>query len=452
VLAWLGLGCGAPPPPFALLLTVDTLRFDSLAAYGNPLELAPTLDALARESVVFEYCYAPASFTLPSITALLTSRDPQTVGVTSNRAVLPRNVPTLAGSLRRAGWRTAAVVSNDMLREEAGLHVGFDRYDAQMLETEAVRGLAERTAPGTTRAALALVDELLDADERVPIFLWVHYQDAHGPYTPPEAYRERYLEDLRVRRQARLEVGRSDRGLGKIPHYQYIEGHDSVAWYLAGYFGEVRFLDDHVRELFQGLRERGLWEHAAIVFAADHGEGLGELGYWFAHGEYLSDPLVRVPCFLRLPGLPPQRRRGPASLLDLAPTLLSYLGLEAPEGASGVDLLDERVRPRERPIALATLEDSSVPRTGLVWRGWKYLTGPEWGGGREGLFRLGAEGRNHAQRNPRVLEAMRAELRAARERLGPAVPPIRQRLGERERRRLRSLGYLEDEGPAGGTR
>lgn len=445
LLAWLGLGCGAPPPPpFALLLSVDTLRFDALGAYGNPLHLTPALDALAEQSVVFEYCYAPTSFTLPSLAALMTGRPPEAIGVTSNRAVLPQEVPTLAATLRAAGWRTAAVVSNAVLRESAGLAHGFDRYDANLTEIEAVRPeMVERTAPGTTRAALDLLDELLDSGDSAPLFLWVHYQDPHGPYTPPASYRERYLEGERARRRGRLAVGRSDRGLGSIPRYQYIEGQNAVAWYVAGYFGEVRFLDDHVQQLFQGLRERGLWENAAIVFAADHGEGLGELGYWFAHGEYLSDPLVRVPCFLRLPGVPPQRREGPAALVDLAPTLLSHLGVEAPASLAGIDLFDARVRPAERAIVLASLADSTIPRTGLVWRGWKYVLERERTGTREGLYRLGDEGHDRARTHPRVLDAMRGEFRASRERLGRQPAPLGQQLSERDRALLRALGYVD---------
>jgi len=437
-------GCRDAAPHFALLLTVDTLRADALAAYGNDLALTPTLDALAAESVVFEHCYAPAPFTLASVAGLLTGRYPEALGVTSNKAVLPPGPATLAEELAGAGWATAAVVSNFILREQAGLARGFQRYDANFPEAEAVRGAGERTAPGTTAAALAVLDELLQAGPE-SVFLWVHYQDPHGPYTPPDGYRERYLEIEAERHPQSVEPGRGNRGLGTIPHYQFLEGHDEAAWYRAGYDGEIRFLDDHVAKLFEGLRQRGLWDAASIVFAADHGEGLGEGNYWFAHGEFLHDPLVRVPCLLRFPGVAPARLEGPVALLDLAPTLLAQLGLAPPEGLAGIDLLDAKAQPDQRAISLSTLDEATLPTRGLVWRGWKYVVREAPGGPREWLYPLGDESHNRVQQHPRVLERMRARFRATQESLTTAPTPVEQELSAQERERLRALGYGADD-------
>ena len=336
------------------------------------------------------------------------------------------------------------MVSNYILRPAAGLARGFDHYDANFPQVEAVRGMAERTAPSTTATALEILDRLLEQPP-APIFLWVHYQDPHGPYTPPDRYRQRYLETESARDSSRLRTGRGSRGLGTIPYYQHLDGRHDVAFYRAGYAGEVRYLDDHLAALFEGLRERGLWDEAAIVFAADHGEALGERGYWFAHGEFLHDPLVRVPCLVRFPGVEPGRREGPASLVDLAPTLLSQLGVSAPEGVAGIDLLDEASRPRERAIPLATLEESLVPRRGLVFRGWKYLVQEGGRPPREELHPMGDESHNRVLQNPRVLEHMRREFRASRARLADAPTPLRQELSESERERLRALGYGVDE-------
>ena len=91
------LACGAPepqraPPRHLVLVTVDTLRADRLGVYGNPLELTPHLDALAKQSIVFRHAFAPAPFTLPSLSALLTGRYPDAIGVRSNgRCSRPRS-------------------------------------------------------------------------------------------------------------------------------------------------------------------------------------------------------------------------------------------------------------------------------------------------------------------------------------------------------------------------
>ncbi len=98
------------PSRHILLISVDTLRADHLGAYGHPLELTPEIDALAAEGVLFERAYAPASYTLPSIGALLTGRYPGEIGIQVNQHRLADDVPTLATILQERGWRTGAVV------------------------------------------------------------------------------------------------------------------------------------------------------------------------------------------------------------------------------------------------------------------------------------------------------------------------------------------------------
>jgi len=133
-----GAGCArAPAPRHLLIVTVDTLRADRLGAYGNRLGLTPNLDRLAAGALRFSTAYVAAPFTLASVAALMTGRYPEELGVLTNLAVVPETFPTLATRLRRHGWRTAAVVSNFLLRETCGLREGFDRYDATFPEVEA---------------------------------------------------------------------------------------------------------------------------------------------------------------------------------------------------------------------------------------------------------------------------------------------------------------------------
>ena len=191
-------GCGGPAPPrLLLLLTVDTLRADHLGAYGSELGLTPNLDALARESLVFTAAYAASAFTLPSMGALLTGHYPESLGLWSNESLVPDTAPTLAEELRRRGWRTGAVVSNFVLRRSSGLDRGFDLFDDEFPDWETTRGVPERTASDTTDAALATLGACAEAASRC--FLWVHYQDPHGPYTPPAGWRKRQLPAERER-------------------------------------------------------------------------------------------------------------------------------------------------------------------------------------------------------------------------------------------------------------
>ena len=294
-------GCGGGPegPPLALLITVDTLRADRLAAYGSERDLTPRLDALARKSQVFTSAYAPSAITLPSISALLTGRYPLGLGIVSNENVLAPDVPTLATELSARGWDTRAVVGNFVLRRATGLGVGFDAYDDTLPQQERVRKLPERIGRDTTDAALRQIDACTGPDRHC--FLWVHYQDPHGPYTAPGPMRQQLIDDERRAPDGRRELPvRSDNsGVGGIPAYQYLDGQREVAFYRAGYDAEVAYLDQQVGRLLLGLRNRGLDERALIVFCSDHGEALGERDYWFAHGEYVDDSLVHVPLLIR---------------------------------------------------------------------------------------------------------------------------------------------------------
>ncbi len=296
--AW---GCWSAPPD-VLLVTVDTLRADHLGAYGSRLGLTPRLDALASESVVFERAYAPSSYTLPSMVALLTGRWPEEAGVDYNTHRLG-DVETLAERLHASGWRTGAVVSNYVLGPRSGLQRGFEHYDVELDARERVRGLLERTARGTTDAALSMLDRLLEAPRR-PVFLWIHYQDPHGPYTPPPGFRERQLPAARREPggRRRLPVAGED-GFGGIPPYQLLPGgRGEVGFYRAGYRGEIAHVDEQIGRLLDGVAARVGRGGVSLVFAADHGEALGESDLWFAHGERLIEPLVRVPLWVRFAG------------------------------------------------------------------------------------------------------------------------------------------------------
>ncbi len=452
-LAWLGVvtlaglvplaGCRTPPARLVLLVSVDTLRADRLGAYGSTLGLTPRLDRFASEGVVFETTYAAASFTLPSLGALLTSRYPEEIGIAGNSTVLAAGAPVLAGALGNRGFRTAAVVSNYVLRPASGFGAGFETYDATFPQREALRPVPERTAPETTAAALRALDALR-ATGGDRLFLWVHYQDPHGPYAPPDALRSRALEtESKAPDAARvLPVSKTQSGDGAIPRYQYFDGHADPAFYRAGYDGEVAYVDDAIGRLFDGVATRGLLEKAVVVFTADHGEGLGEDDYWFSHGERLGDPLVRVPLVIHAPGIAAGRRGDTASLLDVAPTIAARIGVALAPGARGRDLFAPGAARDASTVYMTTLRVSDTPRRGVVSRGLKYVIERTPAGDVEHLSALGAESRELSASRTDDLGRMRRELAAAMASLRK-VGSAEQALSPEDRERFNSLGYVE---------
>jgi arylsulfatase len=438
-LAVLGLlvlagGCrpGTLARPHVLLVVVDTLRADHLGAYGDPRGLSPHIDALAEESVVFRRAYSPASYTLPSVVGLLTGRFPQSLGVHANLAIFQGAVPTLAVRLRSHGWRTAAVVSNPVLERRVGLHVGFDHYDDVRVNRE---------GRATTDAALRRIDEHVATHPGTPLFLWVHYQDPHGPYAPPPGYRERHLAVEAGRPDGARELPRDPThvGLGAIPKNVWVEGHPEVSYYRAGYAGEVQFVDEQVGRLLDHAA-RSLGDDTVVVFAADHGEAMGEGDYWFAHGERLTDPIVRVPLMFRVPGRKPEVRADVASLVDVLPSLAALLGLEAGSELPGRDLLAPGASASGSPVWLTTGRHATVEREGLVREGYKYVVSGRGEEREERVYRIGG---SYADERPVELDGLEDlrdafEAMRAREGVARVEPPA---LDEETRERLDALGY-----------
>jgi len=447
VLALALAGCGASSEPMLVLITVDTLRADHLGVYGSELGATPRIDALAREGVVFDAAFAPASYTLPSMASLHTGLYPEEVGIFANRSTFRGSALTLAELLRLDGFRTGAAVSNYVLRSGTGIEIGFDVYDDAFTRNERNREQPERTAEATTEAALRVLDALR-SPPGAGTFLWVHYQDAHGPYEPPGELRERHLE--RARRTPAGERRLPSTGInaiGGIPSYQLVDERDDVAFYLAGYAGEVEYVDAQIGRLLDGLAERGLLASARIVFTADHGESLGEDDYWFAHGEYLSDALVRIPLVIRAPGLAPARRADVASMVDLLPTLAAICGVGTPAKLAGRDLLSADATARPARAYLATLMGASTQRYGWVEDGYVFVRS-ELGGGRVRDELRALSGAAAASSEPpsetreERMRAMADSLARFRSQLEVADAAW-QELTPQDRAMLRQLGYAD---------
>ncbi len=432
-------------PKLVLLISSDTLRADRLGSYGSERGLTPALDELAAESVVFEKTYAPSSFTVPSVSTFLTGRYPTQNAIYTNEHVLHEDVTTLASEMGRRGYATGAVVSNWVLRRGTGLDQGFDVYNDEMTSREAIRAnFRERIAPATTDDALALLDQLKARGDHV--FLWVHYQDPHGPYTPPAELLGPQLEEERARGQGKtLPFGKDHRGLDGIPTYQKLGDEQDSSYYLAAYHAEIQYADQEIGRLLEGLRGRGLYDDAVIVFAADHGEGLGENDYWFAHGEYLSDPLVHVPFFIRRPGKAPERRGDVATLADLMPTLLPLCGVAPPPNLPGRNLFADGAASQESVVYLATLGSSTVPRFGVVKDGRKlvHTFNSDRQVQSEELFEI--RGKERALQPNQEIGAMRNALIELNQRLSADFTPATQNMSREELEVLNKLGYGGDE-------
>jgi arylsulfatase A-like enzyme len=438
-----GLGCGfgAEGPPSVVLITVDALRPDHLGCYGYSRDTSPNLDRMAAESLVFDRCFANGSETRFSIPSLFTGFLPHETRA-YERIPLPAEVVTLAEMLSAGGFETAAVVGNYVLREDRGFSQGFRLYDDDLEDEEQVRRWPESTAEHTTDRAVALLRD----DLPEPFFLWVHYQDPHGPYTPPAPHAERFLD--RSLSSLELPAIESSSGRGGIPHYQVLGPSRDFHEYVSRYDGEIHYQDAHFERLLAALKERGLYDDALIVVTSDHGEALGEHGYYFTHGDSLYNEQLRVPLIVRFGDDLVGRRTDLAQHLDLVPTILGRAGIDPGLPLRGRDLLDPGSAETEIVAEMNTPVAPDSPKFSIMKDGWKLIHTPS--EERTELFDLGEdpfEERDVAAdpRHEELLEALRAALARvlAEDRLGIEAGDSLAEPSEEEMERLKSLGYLD---------
>lgn len=428
-------------PKSLVIISVDTLRRDHLSIYGYERPTSPAIDAFFGEGEIYERAYSAESNTPPSVISILTGLYPPGHGVRLFLQQIDDDVTTIADVVSSAGYQTAAVVSNSVLASESiGLDRRFAHYDDAVTEREGIRPVWERRAGPTTDAALEWLDEARKADE--PFFLWVHYNDPHGPYDPPEGKPTDFAHD-----------GEQLVSRKRIPGYIQIPDTPRDALeYIDRYDEEIAYLDSEVGRLLHRIEE--LPDDVVVVLTADHGETMVEHEQYFSHGFHVWEPLVGVPLLVRRPGAPARRIRQAVSLVDLAPSVLQYLGTENLDKTDGFLL---GTRPADEPIAVEAWSYGSQVRAFVVGR-------QKW------FVRVGAD-RTIVDRNYTVLDGtteaweagswssstaasrleesvlkdpdpggIPAEYAKGRGLEGPKVAPAKD---ARQREALRALGYLE---------
>jgi arylsulfatase A-like enzyme len=400
--AVLGIGCSRdaaqPPPPDILLITIDTLRADSLEPYGATDTLTPKIAAFAEQGVVYESATTPMPLTRPAHASILTGLYPDQHGVLTNRQILPEGVVTLAEILRDRGYQTAGFTGVRFLDQKSGLARGFDTFHAPRKEDK-IRG---KDVVDRARSWLQ------GADPAAPLLLWVHTYDPHQPYDPIRKFRRNIDPEMEkeipyVKFNALKRVARNHDG--DIP--------EAVLKLALDYYrGEVEYVDFWVGRLLQAFDRIRAARRSMVVFTADHGECF-ENGIFFEHADCLYEGSLQVPLIVRYPdgfgaGLLVKRR---VSNLDIVPTVLHELSLPTPAGAAGIPLhedidegersavmvrLPERHNPDRVPFRLKVIRSvvgdpiapETDPRTrGVVDLRWKYIQSPN----SELLFRLPVE-------------------------------------------------------------
>jgi len=314
--------------PDVFLITLDAWRADAFGPRENGTTLTPNIDRFAEDAYVFRQARSQSSWTLPSFATIFTSQYPAVHGAAALRP-LGTSQPTLAEVLASRGYDTRAVVANELCLPTTGVPRGFDDYrywnmvgwlkalgfyDTNLFYPAFRKSREEKSA---SRITTVLTEATLAGVERRrgrPFFLWLHYLDPHGPYWPPPAYADavarRPLDDKWMPRAERGVILR------------------------ARYEAEVRYVDDELGRILRILERR---PNTIVIISSDHGEEFLEHD-GFDHGRTVYEELLRVPLIMKFPARGSGEIETPVSTVDVAPTVLDYLGIEAPPSMQGRSL------------------------------------------------------------------------------------------------------------------
>jgi hypothetical protein len=337
-----------PSPVDVIVVTIDSLRADHLGSYGYRRATSPRLDAFAAGARRFTRAYTSGGWTCLAVPSMLSGLYPrrfdwEAVAITSKDRILPFpwegtldsdetwltnlswpvSIPgaTIPRWLKRRGMRTAAVLTSKpaaIFQYRNFLSEQFDRVAA--------------SPNGDDAQAIDAAIELLRSFGDAPFFMWIHLYDPHDPYAPHpgvpvfgDALEDVYDHDIAF----------TDRELGRL-----IAATDA-------------------------RRDRPV----GLVVTADHGESF--VGGVPAHGVDLHDEAIRIPLFVRGPGVSPGVSDAPASLVDLAPTVFEWTETPPPSRLDGSSLV------RPDPLRMAITDVWRHDRSGHVYIDIAGATGAE---------------------------------------------------------------------------
>ncbi len=308
-----------------VLITLDTLRYDSFAGSEEREPTMPLLSRWATGATTFDRFFSATASTQPSHASMFTGLHPWQHGVSRNGQNLAEKHETVAEILRSEGFSTAAVVSSFPVGKRFGFAQGFDKFEDDFdagrvrdVWLRASQKFAKKDLPAAqagdpaycladviTQRALAQLD-LATAHRQ---FFWFHYFDPHMPYGDT-------IGETMVEGYEALKLAQS--GQDPTPA---VENARRL------YDQDVAFLDKSLNRLLGRLEHDAADFETHVVIVADHGESFGEQGS-MAHGRRLIPSQIHVPFTIRSPWLGVGVRNDVAGSIDIATTLLTLSGLD----------------------------------------------------------------------------------------------------------------------------
>jgi uncharacterized sulfatase len=387
--------------PDIVFIVLDTQRVDRLGCYGRQIRetgasISPKLDAFAQGGTLFDQAVAPAQWTIPSHASMFTGLYPTAHQVLQSNQSLGPDRPHLAEALQAAGYQTIGFCNNPLVGIlNNGFKRGFERFynyggaipsmpeSATSLPwplnwaleryTQFLRRISYPIQNFFGQSDLAfrlflnawltplwskmanfkgqnersvhdltyLLQQRDEEESKQPLFLFLNLMETHLPFWPPGEFIDQVAPYFRNNQEARDILRRWNREayrwaaplanpLGELEERVLGDLYDA----------EVAYQDDYLGKLLDLLTRRDKANNTLTVIVSDHGEGLGEHGF-FGHAFVAYEELVHVPLILRWPDKIPAGRRiaSPVSTRRVYQTMLDAAGT-LPESVNNLNPLE----------------------------------------------------------------------------------------------------------------
>ena len=452
--------------PNILLLTIDTLRADTLGYAGYHKPITPNIDKLAAQGIRFMQAITPGSWTQAAFPGIITSTYACMYGGCLGRLSPERPSPVkVMGD--EGGYETAAFSTSPLLSRTYGYDRKFQRFNdlnpgerdpwlrsvkggqfmlRQPIIHQLVKLFGQNWRPPKLYATAAELNDAAMpwlANVNEPFMAWLHYMDVHWPY---------HLEDTLTRPKDIAQAWQDLSHLHEVNWYGAPVSPEQKARYIRLYEEAIAYTDAQIGRLMDFLDETGLADNTVVVLVSDHGEEFMERRHW-GHVELnLYDEILKVPMLMRIPGVPGNQVIGQqVSTMDIMPTLLELAGCRIPEkvlGKSLVPLWDGDPNDYDVEVVIGERWRDTSHMIAVRTEVYKYI----WDDAKSDeplLFDLRQdpeEQHNIAADHPDIVQELHQHVEAQLERMhstAPAEKSVEPVLDEEIVARLRGLGYVE---------
>jgi hypothetical protein len=365
-----------------ILISIDTLRGDSITPYGYFRDTTPYLSQLVKESVYFPHGYSNGCWTMPSHMSMLTGTLPSRHGVNQGMGAMEgRNASTLHDAVKmlpeilKASHPQLKTVKFARLPGDLGFARGFDINNTlDPFQDEA-----------SFKKLLKEIDNQKDGD----FFFFVHTWMVHAPYARSRflkegkvsAVKREQIDEFRtMTKEERMKVLKKKQSKGVANDFPIFLSRNklfNMKDCKALYDGGIFYVDQLIDRLIKQLKELDLYDDVLIIITSDHGEHFDDHfknSFYNFHGQDFYEEFVKVPLIIKYP----DRSKGkivqePVSLIDVVPTVVDYYKIKIPEFVQGESLLTPPSRRKNRYIISEAVAMKKIERKMMRVGNLKYI-------------------------------------------------------------------------------